>query len=851
MPGTNLTRAEAAERAALLEVRSYQVELDLSAEADTFRSVTRIAFDCVRPGAASFVDLIAPAVHEIVLNGRRLDPAVAYADSRIAIDDLAAENVIEVVADCAYVRTGEGLHRTVDPADGLVYLYSHFQVPDARRMYASFEQPDLKATWQLTVTAPEDWQVVSCAPAAEPVPAGQGRARWEFAPTPPISTYITALVAGPYHVARDSHTIGSQVIPLGVYCRASLAQYLDADEIFEITKQGFDFFTSTFDVAYPFEKYDQLFVPQFNAGAMENAGCVTFREDYVFRSKVTDTTRQDRADVILHEMAHMWFGNLVTMRWWDDLWLNESFATYASSVALTAATRWTESWTSFVNRWKTLGYAQDQLPSTHPIVADLPDLDRVWANFDGISYAKGASVLKQLAAFVGTAEFFAGLRHYFKRHAWGNTTLADLLTALEESSGRDMHAWAAEWLGTAGVNTLRPELSVSADGVIDGFAVLQEADPDWPTLRTHRIAIGVYDRVPGAGLTRRQRVEIDVSGPRTEVPELVGVPRGDLVLLNDDDLTYAKIRLDPVSLTTAVQAVAEIDSSIARALCWAAAWDMCRDGQMPAREYIAMVLGGMGAEHDISVVDALLGRRVAVALDEYTDPSWRPVGVRLMQDRMRELLDGAEPGSDHQLAWARGLVWSSSQPAELEFVGGLLDGTTTVPGLAVDHDLRWRIVTRLAASGRIGPDEITAELAKDATAAGEERATTARAALPLPDAKARAWAQILGRVEVPNAIQTAAAIGFIQPEQSSVLEPYVDAYFGSIAEFFGTASATAGLYVTQLVYPRQRIEQSTLDRTEAFLADPELPPVLARQVLECRAWVARALRARACDAAAG
>jgi aminopeptidase N len=550
-------------------------------------------------------------------------------------------------------------------------------------------------------------------------------------------------------------------------------------------------------------------------------------------------------------MAHMWFGDLVTMRWWDDLWLNESFATYASNVALTHATRWTESWTSFVNQWKAFGYAQDQLPSTHPIVADLAELEQVWANFDGISYAKGASVLKQLAAYVGFEEFFAGLRHYFKRFAWSNTTLADLLTALEESSGRDMKAWAAEWLSTSGVNTLRPELTVDDDGALSGFAVLQEAHPDWPTLRTHRIAIGMYDQLPSGGLTRRHRVEIDITGPRTEVPELVGVPRGDLVLLNDDDLTYAKIRLDPVSLATVVRSVADIDSSIARALCWAAAWDMCRDGEMPAREYVAMITGGIGTEQDISVVDSLLGRRAVTAIDDYADPSWRPEGRRQVAATMRALLADAEPGSDHQLAWVRALVWSATDEADTAFVRGLLDDSTTVPGLAVDEDLRWRIVTRLAARGVVGEAEIDDELARDATAAGKEKATTARAALPEPAAKATAWDQVLGNVEVSNAIQTAAAFGFIQADQPEVLEPYYDAYFDSIADFFGRASATAGLFVTQLVYPRQRIEQSTLDRTDSFLDSPDLSPVLARQILETRDGVARALRARACDAAAG
>jgi aminopeptidase N len=875
VPGTNLTRIEAAERAELLHVDSYDVDLDLTTGPETFRSVTEISFSCTTPGASTFLDLIAPRVHDIVLNGRELDPATAYADGRIVLDGLAGTNVVKVVADCAYVRTGEGLHRAVDPADGEVYLYTQFEVPNARTMYATFEQPDLKGTWRLSVTAPADWQVVSNSPTPEPspvatareedaAPADDGsrrRARWVFEPTPRISTYITALVAGPYHVVRDRHQVGGKVIPLGLFCRKSLADYLDPDEIFEITKQGFDFFTAAFDFPYPFEKYDQLFVPEYNAGAMENAGCVVFRDEFVFRSKVTDTARQDRGEVILHEMAHMWFGDLVTMRWWDDLWLNESFATYAAAVGLNFATRWTEAWTHFINRWKAFGYVQDQLPSTHPVVADIADLDQVYANFDGIAYAKGASVLKQLAAYVGYDEFFAGVRHYFKRHAWGNTTLADLLTALEETSGRDMSAWARAWLSTAGVNKLRPSLQVD-DGVITSFAVVQEADPAWPTLRTHRIAIGVYDKMPAgaadraddsaesARLVRRHRIELDVSGERTEVPDLIGVPRGDLILLNDDDLTYAKIRLDPVSLATAISSVSSLDSSLARALCWISAWDMVRDGEIRARDYVAMVLGGIGAEQDIAVVEALLGRRAATALDDYADPAWRPVGLGMVATRMRELLASAEPGSDRQLAWVRALVWSAVSEEDLSFARGLLTGETVVAGLTVDPDLRWRAVTRLAASGLISAADIDAELARDTTTQGEEKAATAMAALPTSEAKATAWAKAFEEVEVTNTIQTATAFGFVQPDQSDALEPFVERYFESIADFFARASATAQLVVTPLLYPRWRIEQSTLDRTDAFLATPDLSPALVRQVVEARDGVARALRARARDAAA-
>ena len=545
MTSDNLTRDEAATRSALITVASYQVDLDLTGSDATFGSVSVVRFGCAAPGSSTFINLTAPAVREITLNDAPVS-LDAFDGNRITLTRLAAENVLRVVADCAYSRSGEGLHRFTDPADGRVYLYSDLETFDAHRVYACFDQPDMKASYELAVTAPADWQVVSNMAPESTVPDGEAL-RWHFPPTPVMPTYITAVAAGPYHVVRDEH----DGIPLGVYCRQSLASYLDADEILEVTRQGFDFFHSSFGIKYPFGKYDQLFVPEFKEGAMENAGCVTFVEAYIFRSRVTDFAREARGETILHEMAHMWFGNLVTMRWWDDLWLNESFATWAGTLAQVEATRWTSAWTTFAQLYKAWAYRQDQLPSTHPIAADIPDIAAVEVNFDGITYAKGASVLKQLVAYVGRENFLDGVRKYFAVHAWGNATLADLLAALEETSGRDLAAWSTEWLQTAGVNTLRPSYSVDADGRFAEFAVEQEAPASHPVLRSHRIAIGLYDRT-SAGLVRRQRVETDVAGPRTVVPELVGQPRPNLVLVNDDDLTYAKIRLDDHSLRTLV-----------------------------------------------------------------------------------------------------------------------------------------------------------------------------------------------------------------------------------------------------------------------------------------------------------
>ncbi|MYV43609.1 aminopeptidase N, partial [Streptomyces sp. SID1328] len=714
MPGTNLTREEAQQRADLLSVDSYEIDLDLTGaqEGGTFRSVTTVRFDVAESGAESFIDLVAPAVREVTLNGDTLDPAEVFKESRIALPGLLeGRNILRVVADCAYTNTGEGLHRFVDPVDEQAYLYTQFEVPDARRVFASFEQPDLKATFRFTVTAPEGWTVISNSPTPEPKDNV-----WAFAPTPRISTYITALIVGPYHSVHSVYEKDGQSVPLGIYCRPSLAEHLDSDAIFEVTRQGFDWFQEKFDYAYPFEKYDQLFVPEFNAGAMENAGAVTIRDQYVFRSKVTDAAYEVRAETILHELAHMWFGDLVTMEWWNDLWLNESFATFTSIACQASApgSRWPHAWTTFANSMKTWAYRQDQLPSTHPIMAEIRDLDDVLVNFDGITYAKGASVLKQLVAYVGEDEFFRGVQAYFKRHAFGNTRLSDLLGALEETSGRDLKTWSKAWLETAGINILRPELETDADGVITSFSVRQEAPAlpagakGEPTLRPHRIAIGLYDLDDAGKLVRVKRVELDVDGELTAVPELTGVRRPAVVLLNDDDLSYAKVRLDEESLAVVTEHLGDFAESLPRALSWASAWDMTRDGELATRDYLSLVLSGIGKESDIGVVQSL-HRQAKLAIDLYADPAARETLLTRWTEATLAHLRTAQPGSDHQLAWARAFAATARTPEQLDLLEALLDGSQTVEGLAVDTELRWAFVERLAAVGRFDEAEIAAE----------------------------------------------------------------------------------------------------------------------------------------------
>jgi aminopeptidase N len=838
---SNLTRDEARTRAESITVDSYRVELDLAGGDTTFRSVATIDFGCTEPGSATFLDLAAPGVHAITLNGNAV-AADAFDGDRVTLAGLADRNTVVVDAECAYSRSGEGLHRFTDPADGNVYMYSDLETFDAHRIYACFDQPDLKASYELTVRAPQGWYIVSnMAPDAEGGQSADGISVWHFPPTPRMATYITHVSAGPWHIVRSEH----DGIPLGIFCRQSLAQYLDPEEIFEVTRQGFDFYHQAFGIKYPFGKYDQLFVPEFKEGAMENAGAVTFLEDYVFRSRVTDFSREARGETILHEMAHMWFGDLVTMRWWDDLWLNESFATWAGTEAQARATRWPNAWTTFTTAWKAWACKQDQLPSTHPIAADIPDIHAVEVNFDGITYAKGASVLKQLVAYVGYDNFLAGVRTYFGAHSYGNATLADLLAALEETSGRDLGSWSREWLETAGVNTLRPSYSVDASGRFTAFSVLQSAVPSYPTLRSHRIAIGLYS-LTDEGLVRVSSVETDVAGDWTPVPELVGAQRPDLVLINDEDLTYAKIRLDPHSLRTAVESIGSFASSLPAALVWAATWDMVRDGEMAARDYVRLVLGGVDSVKDISVVQTLL-RQASQAARQYADPQWRAEGLAFIASALRTLLAAAAPGSDHQLAYARAFAAVASSAADLELLAGLLDGSDGLDGLAVDTDLRWALLRRLVSRGARGEEAIDAELSRDATDAGERQAAGCRAAIPTPRAKRETW-ETLTDGKLTIAMFRATITGFVDSDQAALVQPYRPEYFAALGKVWREWSSAMAQDFVAWGYTMGAVNDTTIAATDTFLAlSPEPPAALRRLIIEGRDEVVRALRNQARD----
>ncbi|PWD50149.1 aminopeptidase N [Serinibacter arcticus] len=856
MPGENLTRVEAQQRAAVVTTHSYDVELDLTRGEKVFGSRTVARFSAT-PGASTFIDLIAPQVHTVTLNGRELDVHAVFADSRLQLDDLAAENELVVEASCAYMHTGEGLHRFVDPVDGEVYLYSQFEVADTRRVFAVFEQPDLKATFAFTVTAPAHWRVISTSPTPEPV-AGEGDvATWTFEPTVVLPCYVTAIIAGPYAGGEGELTSSDgRTIPLAVYCRASLAEHLDVEEILDVTRRGFAFYEQAFDYPYPYPKYDQIFVPEFNAGAMENAGAVTFLENYVFRSKVTDAMVERRAVTILHELAHMWFGDLVTMRWWNDLWLNESFAEYASTLATAEATRWTSAWTTFSSLEKSWAYKQDQLPSTHPIVAEINDLEDVEVNFDGITYAKGASVLRQLVAWVGQEEFLAGVAAYFKAHAHSNTELVDLLRELERTSGRDLSGWSAQWLEKAGVTLLRPDLQVETgdDGVrrIASLAIAQEAPEAWPTLRPHRLAVAGYDVVDGT-LVRRLHLELDVDGARTEVPQWTGEVAPDLLLVNDGDLAYAKIRLDDVSLATALSSLRGFTDSLARTLVWGAAWDMTRDGEWPARSFVDLVLGNIDAETDSSVVMVLL-RQLNQTIGELVDPAVRGQVGEHAADRLWELTTAAAPGSDAQLQFAKAYALRARTAEQLDRLTALRDGSLDVEGLAIDVDLRWELLTALVAGGAAGEAEIAAELTRDATASGERAAAGARAAIATAEAKERVWATVVDADELPNALQMATVLGFSRTHDRSLTVPFAERYFAALETVWADRTNEMAQNVVTFLYPSWLADIDTshgvdvVALTDAWLAQlGDRTPALRRLVIEAADGVRRALEVQQVD----
>lgn len=849
MPGKNLTKIEAQARQNVIGKVDYTVQVELSENGETFPSRTVIDFEA-EAGASTFVDLIAPKVRSIQLNGQDLGTD-CYRDSRIELSDLKAENHLEVVADCAYMHTGEGAHRFTDPADGLTYVYTQFEVPDARRVFACFEQPDLKATYQFNVSVPASWTVLSNMDTPEPESLKVERAGEEkknlfrFAPTPLLSSYITALVAGPYHSVKSVLTsIDGRTIPLGVYCRQSLAKYLDADFVFEQTIAGFRFYESRFARPYPFSKYDQIFVPEYNAGAMENAGCITFRDEYIFRTKPSGAQLDQLTNTILHELAHMWFGDLVTMKWWDDLWLNESFAEFMSYWCMAEGTRFSDAWTGFTMR-KVWGVNCDQLPTTHPIVAPITDLADVEVNFDGITYSKGACVLGQLVAYVGEQNFLVALHNYFAQHEYSNATLADFLGELEKTSERSLKDWSKVWLLQAGITQLESRIERDKDGKVSSFKILQSLPQEGTSLRPHATTVGAYDFDANGKLCLARRADVDVKGEVTAVPGLVGT-KHDVYVLNDQDLAYAKIRFDKESWNLLHAHVGDFEDSLPRAVVMCAAWDMVRDGDLSASKYLEMALGALRHESNSSVLSGIL-RHIQGALCYYAaDPDG---AQRMLAPALQALAEDAQPGSDRQRQLVRAFLQVAGA-REGQTVKDWFENASVLDGVNVDTDLRWDMLFALAANGQANADMIRKMAESDDTITGRENAFLARAALPGRENKAQ-WAQrVLEDTSLTNGQIDALTAGiarslWLQPaDGADMIEPY----FAALGDIWDqrtmhiAESLVGGLYPLAL---QSREGFDLVERTERWLAEnPDADKALRRLVLEELDGARRSRRAR-------
>lgn len=845
----NITRNEAIQRAELVSDPVYRVSLELDGKGDTFSCFASIDFKSVE-NSSTWIDLVSPQVESIWLNGEELNVNEVFDGTRIQLQKLKKENQLKIKSQCSYMNTGEGLHRHIDPVDNEVYIYTQFEVPDCRRVFPVFEQPDIKGVLNLTVKAPSKWTVISNTQTPEPKPIENNFAIWTFDQTPKMSSYLYAICAGPYAKKTDIYEGKFGSYPLAIFVRPSLSQFLDHEEIFEVTKQGFKWFEDKFQIGYPFKKYDQVFVPEFNAGAMENVGCVTFRDEYIFRSRTTRTAYESRANTILHELAHMWFGDLVTMKWWNDLWLNESFAEWAAHWASTGATQYNEAWTLFHVQRKAWAYRQDQLPSTHPIAANMPDLDSVYENFDGITYAKGASALRQLVAWVGEENFLKGLKKYFEKHAWKNTELKDLLSELSISSGRELDSWSKIWLESSGATLLRPEIEVDANNLVTKLAIKQEppsAPPGLdPVLRPHRLALGVYEK-QGEKLVRTKRIEVDVVGEKTIINELNGVKRPDLLLINDDDLTYAKIRLDSHSLNTATKEIASIESSLSRALIWGAVWDMVRDAEVGTGKYLDLVLAGIEKETDIGLVQQVL-MQCRSAIDVFANRKNRKNYNIKLATGLDRLISLAKPGSDRQLALVRTFSAVATTEDQITKVAQILDGVQKIEGLVVDTDLRWALLRRLVVVGKRGEKEIEEELKNDDTVMGREHAAGARAAMPTLEAKQNAWSLVTNNENLTNSELHSILAGISYMDHEEVLKNFVDKYFDSVSILWNARTHEIGQSLVTGLFPSTNINQNVINKCDVFLENNKDLAVGARRiVIEQRDSLARALKAQNSD----
>ena len=838
-----LTQVEAEARAARLSQVEYDLDLSLTRGAEVYRGDVTLRFTLSGTGDL-FLDFRGKAIELLEVNGAAI-AAPDWTGYRLTLpasllghtsgDDT---NTVHIVYENEYDHTGDGLHQFVDPEDGEEYLYTNFEPYESHRLFPNFDQPDVKAKYRLTVTAPEAWEIITNSRETSADVASDGRVRRAYEQTAPFSTYLFAMIAGPYHAFRDEH--GG--IPLGFFCRRSMVKHVDSDELFEVTKQGLDFYAEFFDYAYPFTKYDQIFVPEFNAGAMENVGAVTHSERLVFRDPPTDTQRLGRAEVLLHEMAHMWFGNLVTMRWWNDLWLNESFATYMAYLSLTQATRFTTAWQAFNSGMKNWAYRQDQLVTTHPIAGEIEDTDQTFLNFDGITYGKGAAVIKQLVAAMGLEGFRDGMRRYFRRHAFGNTTLSQFLDALNEGVGRDLHEWARAWLETPSLNTV--SASWETDGErLSSFALLQTAPEAYPTLRPHHLEAALVHDVAG-GAPVIEAVVVDLEGARVEVPAAIGKQAPDFVFPNHNDHGFVKVALDAVSMAWVREHLEQIDDPLLRQMVWQALWHMVRDQQLRSTEYLDLVGAKAPTEQDPELIETILATATAT-IGRYVPEDQRVPAAHRFFAAARDALEAA-PVGDMQITWARAMIGSAISPDDIEHCGRLADGAISVPGFSVDQDMRWDIASRYVGYGLEGAEaRVAAERERDPSDRGQRAGLRCETSVPSADVKAAAWERFNAEGYGSLHLTAAAMSGFHWHVQRDLLEPYVEQFFGQLRAIYGDREQEFARSYFGALFPGYRVERGLLERCATLL--DELTPEearLARSLRESMDDLERAIKCR-------
>jgi aminopeptidase N len=781
----------------------YELFVDVHSDTDEFFGVATIRFDLSDASSDLRIDFGGGTVQEIHVNDAPV--ATNYNENFIIVAATALQdgsNTIDIDYRHPYDEDGTGLHRFVDPEDGLTYLYTYLWPYYANRLFPSFDQPNLKANFSLTVLAPENWTVVS-AGTGTPETAENGARLWRFATTPKMSTYVFSLHAGPYVIWQDE----AGGVPLRLMARQSLAEYVAVDEWFDVTKGGLEHFGRYFDIPYPFEKYDQLLVPDFNIGAMENIAAVAFSEKhYVQRQQSDRAERERRASVILHEMAHMWFGNLVTHDWWNGLWLNESFATQMAALAEVEVTEFRDTWHGFFADAKKAAYRRDSRVTTHPIEMPINSTDEFFSVFDDITYEKGSSVLKQLEYLVGEENYRRGVSAYLKEHAYGTTELSDFIGHQEKSAGMDLGDWTEQWLNKAGFNTLGIERECD-DDTLRSLVITQSAPAEHPFLRTHQVAIALYSRDEISGLGARDVLSARIDGERTVVEVPDGRPCSVLVNPNHDDWTYAQIALDDDAVEVLNEQLGNVPDPLARSIFLAALFDRAMAGNMPIADYVDLALSLADDENNIRVIQQISTSVVeAIDMMQRLRPETNAALARLIPRIEGESLRRSHLARSQDLKriWFSTFLGAAASPASLGTARALLDGEAEIAGIEISADIRWELLTILSRAGAAGIDELLeAERARDPSDSGTKSLLQARASLPIPAGKAN-W---LNELQNPQSItglaqQRAVMAGLFPANQTDLQLELLGKILNALPKLSGTADPYfLSSYVSTLLMP--------------------------------------------------